>query len=158
PFDQTFIKAGTIIQITEGINVGTWTVLSVDKATIKLNKTTGIQSGTRDTPITYKIPFIVKNRTNEGFSNIEDITNVDTATNLRHNPKYHLARWWRYFGSGLQKKAVTEEIKVTDYKNNSEAEMTIFSDEMENELQGSVKVGADATIDRLLSMGQSYFN
>ncbi|WP_294267761.1 hypothetical protein [uncultured Chryseobacterium sp.] len=158
PFDTTMISVGASIQIVEGFNAGNWTVLSIDGSKMKVNKTTGIQEGVIDTPIKYTIASLVKNRTSDGFTNPQFIRNFETATNIRHNPKYQMARWFPYFGSGLRKKLNTEKIKVTNYKNNSEAQMEINSAALANELPGLVVVGKDETLERLRNYAGTLFN
>ena len=124
---------------------------------MRLNKTTGIQNGVIDTPIRYLISSAIKNRTTEGFTT-NNIDNALTATNIRHNPKYNLARWFGFFGSGLRKKSGSEVINVTNYKNNSEAEMEILSSDMANELQGVVVTGENEPLARMRGFKRSYFN
>lgn len=158
PFDTTLLSVGSSVQIPEGLNIGTWQVLEINGIKIKLNKTTGIQTGTNDTPIKYLIQSVTKNRTTEGFTNVSKIRNPESCTNIRHNPKYHLSRWFRYFGSGLRRKPGTEKINVTSYKNNSEAKMEAASAELNNELQGLVTTGASETLSRLRGFQQTYFN
>ncbi|ALR29772.1 hypothetical protein ATE47_04205 [Chryseobacterium sp. IHB B 17019] len=162
PFDTTLIEVGNLIEIVDGYNKGTWTVLEISGAKMKLDKTSGIQSGIVDTPIKYKITALVKNRTNEGFNiySLNDqptIFSPETATNIRHNPKYQLARWWPLFGSGLRKKLNSELLKVTNYKNNSEAKMEIVTSDMSNELQGPVVVGEDETLSRMRDYKATFF-
>lgn len=158
PFDTTMIEVGALIEITEGLNVGQWTVLNVDLSKMKLSKITAIQEGVNDTPIRYRIATLTKNRTNDGFTDAQNIRNFETATNIRHNPKYHMARWFPWFGSGLRKKLNSELIKVTDYKNNSDAQMRINSVDLINELPDLVTVGADETLGRLRNYAQTLFN
>lgn len=158
PFDVTFMEVGQTLQILEGLNVGVWEILEIDKYKLKLSKTTGIQSGTVDTPIKYLVPSLIKNRTDEGFTNLANIRNADSATNIRHNPKYQLARWFPLFGSGLRKKAGNEVINVTDYKNNSEATMEVADASMGNELPGVVTVGNNEPLARLRNHRQTLFN
>lgn len=160
PFDTTLIEVGNLIEITEGLNAGSsLQVLQIIDDKMKLNKTSGIQTGTADTPIKYKISSLIKNRTNEGF-NVQQgtIWNPETTTNIRHNPKYQMARWWSFFGSGLRKKANTSPLKVTNYKNNSEAKMKILPPEMANEIQGDVTVGADEELSRYRDYKATFFN
>lgn len=112
PFDTTMIEVGVLVEITEGLNAGQWTVISIDLSKMKLSKTTSIQEGINDTPIRYRIASLTKNRTNDGFTDPANIRNFETATNIRHNPKYHMARWFPWFGSGLRKKLNTELIRI----------------------------------------------
>jgi len=158
-FDTTLIEVGNTIQILEGNNAGTWTVLSIDGAKMKVNKSSGIWSGIRDTPIKYKITSLIKNRTNEGFQVYgETVFRPQTSTNIRHNPKYQLARWWPIFGSGLRKKADADLLKVTNYKNNSEAKVKIVGSDMGNELPGDIIVGSNEELLRLRNFTPTFFN
>lgn len=158
PFDTTLIEVGNIVQITEGKNAGSWTVMNIVTSKMTLNKTSSIETGVNDTPIRYRIAELTKNRTKEGFTDNANIRNFDTATNIRHNPKYHMARWFKWFGSGLRKKLNSELIKITNYKNNSEAQMRINSEDLANELPDLVTVGSDETLGRLRSYSETLFN
>jgi hypothetical protein len=159
PFDTTMLMVGKTIEIMEGLNTGNWEVLEIDGINMKVNKTSGIQSGVNDTRIRYQIDSLIKNRTNEGFSDYGNtIRNVASTTNIRHNPKYHLARWWQFFGSGLRKKLNTDLLKVTNYKNNSAATVNINSSDMANELQGQIVVGESETLARMRDYQQTFFN
>ncbi|MFP7656076.1 hypothetical protein [Chryseobacterium proteolyticum] len=159
PFDTTLMQPNYIMEITEGKNVGTWLILSIDGSAITLNKTSGIEIGITDTTIKYKIDNLIKNRSAEGFTGYDEtIRNPQSTTNIRHNPKYQMARWFPFFGSGLRKKLNNELLKVTNYKNNSAAKMTIVPPEMPNELQGPVVVGANEELGRMRDHKQTFFN
>lgn len=158
PFDTTLMEVGNLLEIQEVINAGTWEILEIDTYKIKLNKTTGIVAGNVDTPIRYKIDSLTKNRTSEGFTDILNIRNPDSATNIRHNPKYQMARWFPYFGSGMRRKGNTEIIKTTNYKNNDIAQMKCNSIDLANELQDLVIVGSDEPLSRFRSYAQTFFN
>lgn len=160
PFDTTLIKVGQIITITEGFNTGDCTVVLIDGISMKVTKNNGqaIQEGAGDTRIKYSINNLVKNRTNEGFSIYNNsIRNPTSTANIRHNPKYQMARWWPYFGSGLRRKSSADKLKTTNYKNNSEASVSIDYD-MANDLQGIITVGSDEDISRLRNYEQTFFN
>lgn len=160
PFDMVLIEVGVSIEITEGLNVGNHTVLEIDGAKMKLTSTGTIQEGTVDTPIKYQIENLTKNRTNEGFTGTDEtIRDVSTTTNIRHNPKYQMARWFPFFGGGLRKKSNSELLKVTNYKNNSAAKMTIVAGfpELANELQGEVIVGDSETLGRMRDYKATFF-
>lgn len=159
PFSSTLMEIGHTIEITEGLNTGVWTILDIEDQRITLNKISGIQEGVNDTTIRYRIDSLIKNRTNEGFSDIgSSIRNPESTTNIRHNPKYQLARWFPFFGSGLRKKLNNELLKVTNYKNNSAAQMQIVSSDMANELQGIVVVGTNEELGRMRDYKQTFFN
>lgn len=161
PFDTTFITEGSLITITEGINVGTWTVLELGNNYIVVNKTSGITTDTRDTPIRYQISALVKNRTGiegEGFTNVDKVKELYTAANLRHNPKFQMARWFPYFGSGLVKKPDDKEIVITDYKNNDEVTLQCSDSSLANELQGLIRVGDNVPLNEFRDQYETFFN
>lgn len=149
PFDELAIEVGTDLTIVTGLNVGTYQVLEIDGAKVKLNKTSGIETGTIDTPITFTVNNITKNRNDEGFSTVDNVKERISATNLRHNPKYQMARWFPFYGSGLTKKADAEEIIITNYKNNGDVILEPNSVELENELQGETELKANESLLRL---------
>ena len=157
PFDTLAIKVGQDITIQTGLNIGAYEVLEIDGAKIKLNKTSGIEVGESDTPISFYVYDITKNRNDEGF----DVLNVKepkSATNLRHNPKYQMARWFPFYGSGLNKKLSSEEIIVTNYKNNGDVILEPNSTELNNELQGETTLKVNETLERLREYIQPFFS
>lgn len=159
PFDTTLMQVGAQVQITEGINSGPWNILSINKFELILDKTSGIQEGSSDTPITYYISSLIKNRSiRDGFTEDQFVRNPETSTNSRHNPKYHMARWFQWFGSGLRKKPGSSLIKVTNYKNNDKAQMKVNSPDLLNELPGLITVGADENLARMRSYKQPFFS
>lgn len=162
PFDTTFIEVGTLITIIEGINAGTYTVLELEiGGSIILDKTTDIEIANRDTPIKYKIDSVIKNRTGsptEGFTNIDGVRDEATSANLRHNPKFHLARWFKYFASGFTKKPNESKIKVTNYKNDSKIKLEVNDPAMANELQGLVTVAEDEQLSKFRSQYDTFFD
>lgn len=161
PFDVLPLKVGDKIKITSGLNNGEWTILKIGKTALDLNKTTGIEKGTSNTPISYTITNFVKNRSDEGFVYVsqwpEGIYSRDTTSNLRHNPKFQMARWSGFFGSALVKKLASEEILVTNYKNNGNVEIEVNPAELPNELTGRVKLNANETVGRLRNFKYPYF-
>ncbi|MDP9954700.1 hypothetical protein J2X97_000337 [Epilithonimonas hungarica] len=161
PFDTTFIEVGSLVTIVEGINNGTYTVLSISGSNIILNKTSGISTGTYDTPLRYKISTLFKNRTGiegEGFTNVNNVKENYTASNLRHNPKFHMARWFPYFGSGLTTKDNDKEIVINSYKNNDDVELEVNSPDMANELQGLIRVGDNVPLSQFREQYETFFN
>jgi hypothetical protein len=159
PFDTTLMEVGLSVEIMEGINKGLWTILAIDNQKLKLNKTSGIETGVNDTPIKYFIQSLTKNRSiNDGFTEPYLIRDPATSTNARHNPKYHMARWFQWFGSGLRKKQNGEFIKVTSYKNNEKAQMKANSPDLINELQGLIEVGANEPLSRLRNYKTPFFS
>lgn len=158
PFDVLPLAVGGYLEITSGLNVGNWQILEINKAKIRLNKTSGIQSGTTETPIKFIVGNISKNRTDEGFSVVSGVKDTKSATNLRHNPKYQMARWFPFYGSGLTKKADAEEIIVTNYKNNGDVTLQPAAPELDNELQGETVFNQNETLQRLRENREPFFS
>lgn len=149
PFDLMPITVSSNLTITAGLNVGTWQVLEIDGAKIKLNKTSGIQVGTTETQITFSVASAIKNRGIEGFTNVYGIYDTKTTANLRHNPKFQMSRWFPFFGSGLIKKTKDDKIKVTNYKNNGAVTLQVNSTELEGDMTGIVTLNDDEKLQRM---------
>ncbi|AZB01296.1 hypothetical protein EG359_17480 [Chryseobacterium joostei] len=159
PFDTTMMTVGYAVEILEGLNIGTHYIIEIKGSEIVLDTNSAIQTGTIDTPIRYLIPTLTKNRViADSFIDINWVRNPETSTNSRHNPKYHMARWFQWFGSGLNKKLDSEIIKVTNYKNNDKAQMETNSSDLSNELTGIVIVGENETIGRLRDYSSPLFS
>ena len=157
-FDLLPIDVGSTFSITDGVNEGTYTVLGIDKSKIKLDKTSGITTGNYNTPISFTVSNVTKNRTNEGFSALSNIKDIRTCTNLRHNPKFQLARWFGFFGGGLNKKPSSKEIIINNYKNNGKVVLSATSAEMANELQGINQLDVNLTLQELRQHKIPYFS
>ncbi|NAW50785.1 hypothetical protein GNY06_05100 [Elizabethkingia argentiflava] len=160
PFDQISVSQGDIISINSGLNNGYWEVLAKTSVTLKLKSTKkniNIQEGTVHTPISYDLKNIIKNRSDEGFIEKKGILNSETTSNLRHNPKFQMARWFGYFGSGLDRKKDIEQISVNKYKNNGSVELQVDSLEIPNELQGLTRLQDNEDLKRLRTHKQPYF-
>ena len=158
PFDILPLFVGGFLEITSGLNTGNWEILEIDKYKIRLNRTSGIQTGTTETPIKFIVSDIDKNRTDEGFLTVDNVKDRKSATNLRHNPKYQMARWFPFYGSGLTKKADAEEIIVTNYKNNGDVTIEPDSIDLENELQGETVLKSNETLERLRNYKYPFFS
>ena len=158
PFDILPLFVGGFLEITSGLNTGQWEILEIDKYKIKLNRTSAIEAGTSETPIKFIVSDIDKNRTDEGFLTVSNVKNRKSATNLRHNPKYQMARWFPFYGSGLNKKLNSEEIIVTNYKNNGDVILDPNSTELNNELQGETTLKFNETLERLRDYRQPFFS
>ena len=157
PFDTLAIDVGQNITIETGLNTGTYEVLEIDGAKMKLNKTSGIEVGNNDTPISFYVYDITKNRNDEGFD-VSGVKEPKSATNLRHNPKYQMARWFPFYGSGLTKKEDAEEIIITNYKNNGDVTIEPNSLELANELQNPTILNANETLARLRNYKTPFFS
>lgn len=158
PFDTIPLSVGMSVTIDSGLNNGTWTIVNIDKAKMTLNKTSGIEQGKSDTPISYVVSGIIKNRTNEDFYKLDGTSNIETSSNIRHNPKFHLARWFGYFGGCFSKKDASNEIKVTDYTNNGDVIVERRNDKMVNELGGLVQLNSNESLERLRAYKSPYFS
>ena len=121
-WDTLPIQKGDMITIIEGLNLGTWEVREEPRLNrLILNKTANIETGNVMTKISYNLTSITKNRAatrEDGFVIADNIRNKNATSNLIHNPKYQLNRWFSYFGGGLSKKDLGENIVVSSYKNN----------------------------------------
>ncbi|MBG0514102.1 hypothetical protein [Elizabethkingia meningoseptica] len=157
PFDMLPINVGDIVEITSGLNQGTWTVFAKTTITLELTGSASIQTGVSNTPISYTVTNFTKNRSDEGFIRVDGVYSSDTTSNLRHNPKFQMARWSGFFGSALVKKLASEEILVTNYKNNGNVEIEVNPTELPNELSGRVKLNANETVGRLRNFKYPYF-
>ena len=157
-FDLLPLKVGDDFSITDGVNVGTYEILEIDRSRMKLNKTSGITEGNYNTPISFTVSNVTKNRTNEGFTALSNIKDIRTCTNLRHNPKFQLARWFGFFGGGLNKKPSSKEIIINNYKNNGKVVLSATSSEMSNELQGINQLDVNLTLQELRQHKTPYFS
>lgn len=158
PFDTIPISVGGNLTITSGSNAGTYEVLEIDRAKVKLNKTTLIVEGNFDTPISYLVGNVSKNRTDEGFGTILGVKDRKSCTNLRHNPKYQMARWFPILGSALNKKINSNEIIVTKYKNNGDITIEPNSSELSNELQGETTLNSNESLFKLRENKDAIFS
>ena len=158
PFDTIPISVGGNLTIASGFNAGTYKVLEIDRAKVKLNKTTLIVEGNFDTPISYIVGNVSKNRTDEGFSTVLGVKDRKSCTNLRHNPKYQMARWFPIFGSALNKKINSNEIIVTKYKNNGDITIKPNSIDLSNELQGETTLNSNESLFKLRENKDAIFS
>nr|DAW61571.1 MAG TPA: hypothetical protein [Caudoviricetes sp.] len=133
PWDTLPFRVGEKIKIVEGLNVGEYTILAIRSHTLTLDKRTGIEQGTILTKIEHTLTDVIKNRNataTDGFISAEGVKNKRTAVNLYHNPKYQMKRWFPLFGGGLSKKNNSENIIVTNYKNNGKIEVKPDTDKI----------------------------
>lgn len=147
PFDTLPLTVGQAFTITSGLNAGTFTILAIDKARLTLSKSSGIVSGEAETPISYVVNGILKNRASEGFTSIVGVRDLDTCTNLRHNPKYQLGRWAPMFMGALSKKEGTDKVRVTKYKNNGN--ITLEQYDLTGEIPGTTTLNSSESLNTL---------
>ena len=96
PFDTLAIKVGQDITIQTGLNIGAYEVLEIDGAKIKLNKTSGIEVGESDTPISFYVYDITKN--------------IEFELGLAYT-KYNLDKTFNWIDSGED---ITAKIELED--------------------------------------------
>jgi len=138
-------KVNSTFTILEGENIGDYKVLEMTSTVIKLQLLSGVTdfSGEAYIKTSYYLNDVAYvNRTNEGFTAINNIKAGDNYSNLLFTPKRNLVK---YYGSYLNTVCTAYpdgEIKNTSFKNNGEAE-TNFNGE------GLVKENAPIQISEL---------
>ena len=158
PFDVMPLQLGMDFTVLEGFNVGTYKILEIDKYKLTLDKNTNIEEGKRNTRISFVIKDIIKNRTFDGFSDIENVRDKETSVNLRHNPKFQLARWFGFYGGGFDKKLSTENIIINSYKNNGKVKLRANDISLNNEIQNLVQLNENISLADLRNYKQPYFS
>ena len=144
--------------ILAGFNVGTYKILNIDKYKLTLDKNTNIVEGKINTRISFVVKDIIKNRTFDGFSDIENVRDKETSVNLRHNPKFQLARWFGFYGGGFDKKLSTENIIINSYKNNGKVKLRANDISLNNEIQNLVQLNENISLADLRNYKQPYFS
>ena len=158
PFDVMPLQLGMDFTILAGFNVGTYKILEIDKYKLTLDKNTNIEEGKRNTRISFVVKDIIKNRTFDGFSDIENVRDKETSVNLRHNPKFQLARWFGFYGGGFDKKLSTENIIINSYKNNGKVKLRANDISLNNEIQNLVQLDENISLADLRNYKQPYFS
>ena len=158
PFDVMPLQLGMDFTILAGFNVGTYKILEIDKYKLTLDKNTNIEEGKRNTRISFVVKDIIKNRTFDGFSDIENVRDKETSVNLRHNPKFQLARWFGFYGGGFDKKLSTENIIINSYKNNGKVKLKANDVSLNNEIQNLVQLDENISLADLRNYKQPYFS
>ena len=158
PFDVMPLQLGMDFTILAGFNVGTYKILNIDKYKLTLDKNTDILEGKINTRISFVVKDIIKNRTFDGFSDIENVRDKETSVNLRHNPKFQLARWFGFYGGGFDKKLSTENIIINSYKNNGKVKLRANDVSLNNEIQNLVQLDENISLADLRNYKQPYFS
>ena len=158
PFDVMPLQLGMDFTVLAGFNVGTYKILEIDKYKLTLDKNTNIEEGKRNTRISFVVKDIIKNRTFDGFSDIENVRDKETSVNLRHNPKFQLARWFGFYGGGFDKKLSTENIIINSYKNNGKVKLRANDTSLNNEIQNLVQLNENISLADLRNYKQPYFS
>lgn len=136
---------GDVITIESGINDGTYTISSVTQFELNLGLLSPIQTGVSNVTISITRENIIKNRTSEGFDVLTGVNDLETASNVIHNPIYQLFRWYPLWGSGLTKKDLTKEIIVNDYKNNGDVNVKVNTTDFPLEYPNEIKLNENFT-------------
>lgn len=158
PFDVIPLQLGMDFTILAGFNVGTYKILGIDKYKLTLDKNIDIVEGKINTRISFVVKDIIKNRTFDGFSDIENVRDKETSVNLRHNPKFQLARWFGFYGGGFDKKLSTENIIINSYKNNGKVKLKANDISLNNEIQNLVQLNENISLADLRNYKQPYFS
>ena len=155
-FDLLPLKVNDRINITSPINIGAYYILEISPTRVKLDKTSGIETGIKNTFIEFTVSDVYKNRSGlaeEGFINFKGnkINKFDeeSAVNIIHNPKFQMYRWYSYFGSSLVKKQDTEALVVNSYKNNDNVSVECNASMIADEPAGLIKLSEKTSIAEL---------
>lgn len=139
--DNTFswellgIVPGVLFQILSGENEAVYLVMEVSPTVLILFNDTTLQvDATVNTTFKYFIDpnVVLTNRTNEGFSNIENIEDGENYANLRFSVKRNIQNYNSYLATCCMYNQ-DEEIQVTLYKNNPEAITQLTTEAVEVE-------------------------
>lgn len=163
PWDTIPIVPNQYLSIVNGgLNIGTYEILEITPTRIKLNKTTNIQTGEGFGEIEYVFTSsVIKSRVGipeEGIIKAEGVLNKNTSSNLLHNPKYQLARWFPFFSGMLEKKKGSELLKTLKYKNNGKVQIEIVPELYEFGLQGEITLQDDVTLETMRSQKDTFFS
>lgn len=160
-WDNFGIKKGTQFSILDGLNTGHWKVLDINKTKLTLNKYSDIQEGLSPNKVRYILSDVIKNRnatSSDGFEIAHNVRNKMACSNLVHNPKYQLNRWFPYFSGGLSKKESYEDISVTAYKNNGGVIVQPSVHTLYNAISGVEKLDDSISLGKLRNQNNSFFN
>ena len=113
---------GNIFNITEGINIGSYTVTEIENTIITLTPSGGTVPTDEDialTTVSYPLTNVLyTNRTDEGFDQIDNLLNGDNFSNLRYSIRRNLIEWESYISTCAE--YISENPKNTEFTNNGE--------------------------------------
>jgi len=111
-----------IFNITEGINIGSYTVAEIENTIITLTPSGGTVPTDEDialTTVSYPLTNVLyTNRTDEGFDQIENLLNGDNFSNLRYSIRRNLIEWESYISTCAE--YISDNPKNTEFTNNGE--------------------------------------
>lgn len=161
-WDTLPIHVGQTIKITSGLNRGEWRIMEIKPSHLLIDKFGGgVELGEVTTSFEYEVTNVIKNRNaqpDEGWKQSQGVKNAITCTNLAHNPKYQLKRWFPFFGGGLSKKTNAEEIKITNYKNNGNITTEPDTEKIPFLKKGTDKLNEDISLEKLRQNNHIFFN
>ncbi|RLJ33856.1 hypothetical protein CLU97_3345 [Chryseobacterium sp. 7] len=147
--------------INSSLNQGTYKILEITPTKIKLNKTNNIETGEGFAEIEYRFTSsVIKSRVglaDEGFITAINVLNPNTSSNLLHNPKYQLARWYPFFSGMLEKKKDTELLKTLKYKNNGKVKIETKPELYGFGIRGEITLEDNVTLGAMRSQRNSFF-
>lgn len=131
-WDLLGFGVGAQFFIDNGVNVGTYTVVSLTSTVVELlPTTTPTFEGEAFIELSYFLTNVAyTNRTNEGFSVIEGVENPTNYSNLLYSVKRIMQRWYPYFATAtkyVQDKFITN----TSFEPNGDL-ITQYISETEN--------------------------
>ena len=132
------VVGSTFVIKTPDINAGNYEVFAVTQSELQLTRTSagmvsGAGDGIRQTKFTYYIaqsviPFT--NRTNEGFSTIENINGSDTYSNLRFTKRRNIKNYWEKYIATCNLFWKDKPLKNFWYKNNPTCRTVYLGDDV----------------------------
>lgn len=115
------VTVGIEFRITAGKNIGTYTVTEVENNLLTLSLVTGTLNYNGEAFTTISFPYtnvLLTNRTNEGFSLIENLESGDNFSNLAYTIRRNLVDWEEYMSTCAE--FITQNISNTEFINNGE--------------------------------------
>lgn len=140
---QLGIVEDSVFQILTGNNAGSYYVVGVTDTQLTLQTGDTLQSYIASTTFIYEINYFVQlvNRTNEGFSDIQNIEGGENYPNLMFTLKRIINRFWLPFLATTIRYTSKLPYKNTLYNNNPEAKTALITDRV----GGGLTEGADFT-------------
>lgn len=133
--DVNFVVLGIRIGTTFNIhypdsNNGNYTVLAVSNTELQLQRTSGgsissANDGERLTKYTYEIKqetIPLTNRTNQGFSFVDNLISPEKYSNLRYSVERNIRNYWNSYLATVNLYHKDRVLKNTFYKNNGKCE------------------------------------
>lgn len=135
------ISIGDTIELLNTSNIGSYEVLEIADGVITLlGGTTSIAAAITEVKYFYTgVDYI--NRTNEGFTLIENLLNPDNFSNLKYTIKRNLKHWYSYLATS-SKFWIDKALRNTEFKNNGE-----LTTQYEGESEATIEIANVNNID-----------